>query len=277
MGPTATYSTTATSPSPTDFEESVEQWWGNCPLPPYNTTSAVGTSHNAMLYLGIVCLVLVTIMMAYLIFRHLTNYFKPREQRQIIKILVTPIVMAAVSVGCLINGIDASYVQPISYLYDAFAFPALFLLFVQFCVPDGQYGANLFATLYARASPGRREKKRIAKGKPIKGPKWIRTCWICVFQMPLVMVVAFLAQEITTSTGDFCEYSLSPRFGNLWVQILTNISLSVAIMAVITFERRLRSVMKVNKPMMKLLTFKAILGIPFTIQVRSACRRIRLF
>ena len=88
------------------------------------------------------------------------SYAVPEEQRQIVRLIWTPFVFAAVSLISIARYQLYPYILPLEDLYEAFGFTALFLLFVQFVAPDpvarGQFFQNheLRKTWSAKVVPG---------------------------------------------------------------------------------------------------------------------------
>lgn len=78
---------------------------------------------------------------------HLRRYRVPKEQRQIVKIVFAPLAFAVVSFGCLQNYTVAPYVSELGDWYSAMAFTTLFLLFIQFAVPDSDFGEGMFQAM----------------------------------------------------------------------------------------------------------------------------------
>ncbi len=83
-----------------------------------------------------------------LIFMHLRRYRVPKEQRQIIKIVFSPAAFALVAFGCLQKYQVARYVSELGDWYSAMAFTTLFLLFIQFAVPDSEFGDGMFQAMH---------------------------------------------------------------------------------------------------------------------------------
>lgn len=71
-----------------------------------------------------------------LIIPHLRRYKAPNEQRQIFRIILTPLVFSLASVVSLHTYSAAPYISPIANLYEAFALASLFLLYVQIVAPE---------------------------------------------------------------------------------------------------------------------------------------------
>jgi hypothetical protein len=79
---------------------------------------------------------------------HLRRYRVPKEQRQIIKIIFSPLAFALVAFGCLQNYPVAPYVSELGDWYSAMAFTTLFLLFIEFAVPDSNFGEGMFQAMH---------------------------------------------------------------------------------------------------------------------------------
>lgn len=111
-----------------------------------------GSSHTPMLYISIACFALTAIISVALIIIHLRRYVVPKEQRQIIRITFAPVVVTFVSVIALISYEAAQYVADIGNLYDAFALAGLYLLFVNYSIPQGTFGPELFDAMHDNAA-----------------------------------------------------------------------------------------------------------------------------
>ena len=87
---------------------------------------------------------------------------------------------------------------------------------------------------------------------------------------------------ITQGAGAYCEYSLSPKFAHIWVTgqrppahavrtyadtliVINSIAVSVAVLAIFNLYKRLKPEPEFakHKPLMKLVSFKLIVGINF--------------
>lgn len=114
--------------------------------------SVTGSDHDTMAIVSLVGLVLTVIISLILVFMHLLRYSAPKEQRQIIRIAFTPVVMAIVAFVTFLSYDVAQYIQPVIDLYDSSALASLFLLYVQFGVPAGTFGQELFESMAKSAS-----------------------------------------------------------------------------------------------------------------------------
>ncbi|KAJ5504776.1 hypothetical protein N7463_007650 [Penicillium fimorum] len=75
------------------------------------------------------------------------------------------------------------------------------------------------------------------------------------------------AQSITQAQGNFCLQGNKVYFAHLWITIISIISLALAMTSIIGFHSNLKSYMEGQKPMMKLLAFKMVVGLEFLEQI----------
>ena len=122
-----------------------------CPPLPYSHTpepiSGSLTLQHIFLITAGVCVLLTTIISRFLIFKHLHRYTFPDEQRQIVRIIVTPMWFSVSSLFSIAWYSAALYIQTIGFIYEAFALAAIFLLFVQYVTPDPQLREAYFYNL----------------------------------------------------------------------------------------------------------------------------------
>lgn len=119
-----------------------------CPASPYSEVLPrdVGsiTFQQLMLIIACGCLLLTTVISSMLVYKHLTRYTRPNEQRQMVRIVVTPIVFGVLSVFSLAWYEAAQYLNPIELYYEAIALASLFLLFVEYVKPERESKESFF-------------------------------------------------------------------------------------------------------------------------------------
>jgi hypothetical protein len=133
-----------------------------CPLPKDESSlllvgePIVGslTFQHLILIISIACAGATAVLTLWLILKHLHRYTRPNEQRQIIRIIFTPVVFAALSVLAILNYNAANYLTPLQDLYEGFALASLFLLFTQFVAPDEDTREAYFFNLENRKKRG---------------------------------------------------------------------------------------------------------------------------
>ncbi|KAK4542473.1 hypothetical protein LTR36_006725 [Oleoguttula mirabilis] len=190
----------------------------------------------------------------FLIILHLKRYRAPKEQRQIIRICFAPFVLAIVSFAEIYDYRIAAYMDPIGAVYEAFCLCALYLLFIQFTIPSGTFGEDMFDAMQSAVEvPGKRDAQ----------VNWMKTSWVMVFQYPITEIIAVVVLEATQAEGTYCVSSWNPRFGHLWYMIISTLGIVLAVTAIFKFHGRMKRLMKARRGMWKLLCFKGIVFLHF--------------
>ena len=227
-----------------------------CPTPAgIEQISIHGTAHFPMYLIAASCALITLLSSVTLVFLHLTRYRAPKEQRQIIRIILAPFVFAIVAWAEIARYSIAPYIDPIGDVYESFCLCALFLLYIQFAAPKGTFGEEMFQAMEEAATE-------------VKGDSWAKMSWISVFQFPLTELLSVVILEATEATGTYCSSSLKPRFGHLWVMIIKTVGVLLAVMAIFRFYKRMKGVMKARRGLAKLVCFKGIVFLRFLQTVR---------
>ncbi len=135
-----------------------------CPLPkgyidaPNAEKPIVGNVkfQSLMFYISSGFTFLNVIISTVLILRHLLNYYRPREQRQIIRITFLPPLYAILSLFSIYSYPDSIYLTPARDLYEPIALASLFFLFTEFVAPDQETRERYFDQLENRSKRGGR-------------------------------------------------------------------------------------------------------------------------
>ena len=223
-----------------------------CPLPPgVQKLSIVGSSHRAMYLISAVCAAFTLLSSVGLILLHLTRYRAPKEQRQIVRIAFMPFIFAVVAWAEVANYKIAPYLDPIGEVYESWAIPAIYLLFIQYTAPGGTFGEDMFRAMASASETG--------DGKA----GWPKLSWLMVFQFPVTELIATIILEATEAEGTYCVNSLKPKYGHLWTQIIRLAGLVLAAMTVIRFYGRMKTMMKTHRGLWKLVGFKGFIFLSF--------------
>ena len=184
----------------------------------------------------------------WLIIKHLHRYTFPSQQRQIIRIIFTPVIFAVFSLLSIIFYDAAPYLTPITDLYEVFALAAIFILFSDYVTPDNTTSQR-FSYFNSLPAPNAR----------------YQTKFITVFTNVVINIICFIAEEASLAAGTYCATSLKPYFANLWITIITNVSITVAVLAVLNLYKRLKPIpdFSQHKPLLKLISFKLIVFLNF--------------
>lgn len=156
-----------------------------CPLPKDEASlllvgePVVGnlTFQHLILLISIACAGATALLTVWLVFKHLHRYTQPKQQRQIIRIIATPVVFAVISVLAILDYNAAIYLLPVRDLYETFALASLFLLFIEFVAPDENTRDEYFSNLENRKKRGgtfsRTKEYDVIPGGSLT---WFRVC-----------------------------------------------------------------------------------------------------
>lgn len=214
-----------------------------------------------------VCFGVTTLLWLGIAIPHLCRYKAPNEQRQILRIISTPVVFAIIAVISINVYKVTQYVKPIAKLYEAYALASLFLLYVHYVAPEAHTREEFFHNLENISKSG-----GVVAGGSLR---WFLVCkldslicisfsynlqrtWRIVFFYVLIYTILVIIEEITLATGVYCKTSSKPRFAHVWLQALQLISTICVLMVIIRFQRRLKSYMLGRKAFLKLIGFKLL-------------------
>ncbi|KAJ9643200.1 hypothetical protein H2204_002095 [Knufia peltigerae] len=223
------------------------------PQPPNANTPGIAiigtfTFQRVVQVIGWICLAATALLCIGLCVLHFRKYRAPNEQRNVIRIILFPVVASLVSVISIHTYQNSGYIEPIALLYETVALASLFMLYVQYVAPEPQTRVSFFKELEYKTKTG--------EMKPMKHYQLFRAAWIIVFTYIVVTLVLVIAEEITRATGVYCETSSKPAFAHFWIQLFTLVATVIAVVTVVRFQRRLKSHMTGRKAMPKLLCFK---------------------
>lgn len=99
--------------------------------------------------------------------------------------------------------------------------------------------------------------------------------WFAIFQYTPVSLLVSIFTCILQAANKYCLTSNKRFFGHLWLNLVHNLSLIVAVMAVLQFYGALKVQLASHKPLAKLLAFKLLVGLNFLLQVRPLFFKLR--
>jgi hypothetical protein len=139
------------------------------PLPnEHGKNLAIGvTAKTFMTYMTAACLAITTLSAFVLKSQHLLRYTRPKEQRQIIRIVFMPAWFCLVSMLSMLSYEHSIYFRPITDVYEAWCIPGLFLLYLEYVCPDEGARAKYFANLPV----GEKKGQKLPQDT---GAKWIK-------------------------------------------------------------------------------------------------------
>lgn len=207
----------------------------------------------------------------YLIWRHATNYTKPREQKHIIRILLMVPIYATSSFLCIWYYWHAVYFQVISDCYEAFAISSFFALMCHYMAPDLHEQKQYFRYMqpvkpwvmpinwFAKCCGGQKGIWRTPKS----GLTWFNIIWIGIYHYCFIRVAMTITAVVTQYFERYCESSDSPIFAHIWVIVLESVAVTIAMYCVIQFYIQLREPLAEHKPFLKVLAIKLVIFLSF--------------
>ncbi|KZP10495.1 DUF300-domain-containing protein [Athelia psychrophila] len=190
---------------------------------------------------------------------HTMNYYRPLEQRQIIRILLLPPVYATISFFSYRFFRDYTYYFLAESIYEALAVAAFLMLLINYV---GE------STEERKAILAEKEKKKIPfpfccwRFRPSK-PYFMHTLKWAVLQYCLFRPLISLAGVITEAYNVLCPEQYSIHFAEVYLDSFDFVSFSIALYALIVFYALTRENLKGRAPLAKFLSIKLIVFFTF--------------
>ncbi|XP_040133003.2 transmembrane protein 184A isoform X4 [Ictidomys tridecemlineatus] len=196
------------------------------------------------------------------IYLHLRSYTVPQEQRYIIRLLlIVPIYAFDSWLSLLLLGGHEYYVyfDSVRDCYEAFAIYSFLSLCFQYLGGESAIMAEI-------------------RGKPIKSSciygtcclrgmaysiGFLRFCKQATLQFCMVKPIMALATIILQAFGRYRDGDFSVRSGYLYVTLVYNASVSLALYALFLFYFATRELLRPFEPVLKFLTIKAVIFLSF--------------
>jgi hypothetical protein len=90
-----------------------------------------------------------------------------------------------------------------------------------------------------------------------------------VLQLIPTSIIIWLATVISLAVGTYCKQSNSVHFAHIWITILKVVVTVIAVVNCLRFYGRFKKILKQHGVILKLFTFKGIIGINVFQTVRS--------
>ncbi|KAM0803806.1 organic solute transporter Ostalpha-domain-containing protein [Usnea florida] len=231
-----------------------------CVISPYfNKTDAYAggyTYQQIILIISAVATTLCLIFSVSLASVHLSTWVKPKEQKQLVRIIIFPPIAGAFNLFSLWF-YDASWIlEPFPELYECFALVAMFYLLVLYVAPHESHREDFFLNL---------ERYGVFKNKPKhdRGSlRWFRLIWVMVFQiLPAKLILNIL---VWTLGSVECPLKFKLSRTATALSVIESIATSICVLGIVWFARRMAPDLKPHQVVYKLLSFKGIVGITLT-------------
>ncbi|KAM0800896.1 organic solute transporter Ostalpha-domain-containing protein [Usnea florida] len=231
-----------------------------CVLEPYFTAverySSGYTYHEIILIISAVTTTLCLIFTVSLMTVHLSNWVKPQEQKQIVRIVFFPTIFSFFNFFAVWFYQRSWILLPFPELYECFALVAMFYLLVVYVTPHDATRESHFQHLQRLHYWGK-------KPKHDRGSlRWFRFLWVGVFQVLPLKLVVNLLEWILSAVQCPLKYQLGHT--SLAITIVQSLSTTVCIACVIEFARRIGTGLRGTKTRAKLISFKGIVGVSLT-------------
>lgn len=193
------------------------------------------------------------------IYQHLQHYFCPSEQRWIIRILCIVPIYALTSWCSLMYWQFSIYFDSIRDVYEAFVIYNFLCLCYEYiggenCILNEIQGKELQRSCIHMTC---------CLPKIHYDIQFLRFCKQCTLQFCAVKPVVALITIILEAEGKFHENNLSPKYGYLYVTIIYNISVTMALYALVLFYVATKDILRPHEPVLKFFMVKAIIFASF--------------
>ncbi|CAG8428427.1 unnamed protein product [Penicillium salamii] len=199
------------------------------------------------------CTVVVLFVTLGLMARHAMRMSNPAEQLKIMRVVN---MIPSYQLLCFLSICfpDAYlYIQGFTEVFQGIALYAFLMLLCDFMAPTDQDKVEFFSSLET--------KRQWQPKKKRNGLAFLSLSWWCVLQYPIITWVAAIAQVVTQSLRVFCLESNEVHFAHIWITVVTSLSTSVAVNAILQFYTKMKGYMKEHHPLTKLVAFKLIVGL----------------
>lgn len=199
-----------------------------------------------------------TVVSAYELYLHIANYNQPTVQRLIIRIILMVPIYAVDSFMSLVLKDTAIYWDTARNCYEAFVVYSFFTLLLTLVGGANELGAALLNT------PKRRHLFPLCKLPAFQpGPTFVRQCQRGTLQFVLVKILTTLCSFILHFFGLYGEGHLTPHRGYLYIVVIDNISITVAMYCLLLFYTVCKEDLKPFRPVPKFLVVKAVIFFSF--------------
>lgn len=209
---------------------------------------------------GIMTLI-ATISSTWLIWKHLTYYTCPQQQRHIVRLLIMVPVYAIVSFMSYLFFQEALYYQTIRDCYEAVLVTSFFYLILSYTGDTTAEQHAVFRNLEVK-TPFWVFPLGSWKYKP-SGLHFLWIMKICVLQYAIIRPFCTFVAVGTQYFGYYCLESWMPWFTHVWCALLISISVTVAMYCLIQLYVPVKKLVDPYHPILKFLSVKTIVFLTF--------------
>ncbi|ORY79345.1 organic solute transporter Ostalpha-domain-containing protein [Leucosporidium creatinivorum] len=200
-----------------------------------------------------------TVISLFTVFMHARNYYRPKEQRQIMRILLMPPVYAVISFFSYRYFRSYTYYSLAEVVYESLVLAAFLMLLLQYIGDSTADQKKVLMEKEKRSIPFPFCCIRFRPSKPYftHALKW------SVLQYSLLRPLISLAGVITNALDLYCPTGYSVYFSAVYLDSLDFVSISVALYGLIVFYALVKDRLKGQSPLAKFLGIKGIVMITF--------------
>ncbi|KAJ5645196.1 hypothetical protein N7507_011207 [Penicillium longicatenatum] len=205
------------------------------------------------------CTFITCVLIFSLMAEHACRCSVPSEQVKIMRIIHMLPAFSVLSFLAIAFPNSYVYLEGWTEVFQAVALYAFHMLLIDFVAPTERKRDEFFQKL--------KVKKIFRKNQYREGISWLKLSYYSTLQYPIVVFWVAVAQSVAAALDRYCLDSNKPAFAHLWLEIIQEVSVTIAINAVIRFYLNTKDYMKEHKPMLKLLSFKLMVGLIFLEQI----------
>ncbi|SOV02938.1 uncharacterized protein UDID_06112 [Ustilago sp. UG-2017a] len=209
---------------------------------------------------GIMTLI-ATISSMWLVWKHLTYYTCPQQQRHIVRLLIMVPIYAIISFMSYLFYHEALYYQTIRDCYEAVLVTSFFYLILAY---TGDTPAEQHAVFRNVQIKDRFWVWPLGSWK--YKPEGLHFLWlmkICVLQYAILRPLCTFLAVGTEYFGYYCLHSWMPWFTHVWCALIISISVTVAVYCLIQLYIPVRKLVDPYKPILKFIAIKTIVFLTF--------------
>ncbi|RKP10399.1 organic solute transporter Ostalpha-domain-containing protein, partial [Thamnocephalis sphaerospora] len=191
-----------------------------------------------------------------LVYKHAQYYYKPNQQRYIIRICMMVPIYAVVSWLSYFYYRDSVYFEVLRDCYEAFVLASFFILLLEYL---GDTAEEQQAVIQSHWEP---KKFPFPFNCISYSPASTHFLWglkYAILQYVVLKPITTLVAMITHLFGLYCPESYSPKFTHLYVVAVNFISVTVAMYALVTFYMVVSEDLKPFKPFYKFICVKLVI------------------
>ncbi|KAJ2558339.1 hypothetical protein EV175_000835 [Coemansia sp. RSA 1933] len=190
---------------------------------------------------------------------HLKNYTNPRQQRHMVRIVLMIPIYGIISFLSYRFYREAPYYTAVRDCYEAFAIAAFYMLLLQYI---GDSSAEQKRSMLSKQDLKWTFPLNCIRMNPSGRRTFVILKW-GILQYVIISPLNTLATIITQATGVYCPDSMRPKYAHIWISIIDFISISVAMYALISLYRVIKTDIAEHKPFIKFVAIKALVFLTF--------------